>query len=104
MAITVMIAPIFYIYMSGTYLREEGLTQRTFLGNLGGSSTICKHRTLQHDTIKLECESGFVLDTSKTVFGVISNEFTFMGFCQQKTLDNKIIESGYQNCSASMDS
>ena len=90
MALSVMFAPIFYIYMSGTFLKEEGITQRTFLGNLGGSSTICKHRTLQHDTINLQCDDGFVLDTARTTFGVISNEFTFMGFCHQRNLDNKI--------------
>ena len=100
--VTIMILPIFYIYSTGQFFWQESLLKMTFLGNMGGTHMFCKHRRLEFTDVNLQCDRGFVLDTEHAVFGVISNEFLFMGFCHQSRIDKRIHEMGFHNCSNDM--
>lgn len=53
--------------------------------------------------MELKCGKDMVLDTRHTVFGVVSNEFKFFGFCTERALRKVIQERDYQSCSNHMD-
>lgn len=43
------------------------------------------------------------MDTKNAIFGVMSNEFIYNGFCKQSAIDVKIKQDNLQNCTAHMD-
>lgn len=56
---------------------------KTFLGNFGGSHTLCDHQRMKFEQLDIQCAPGMVLDTNSSQFGVISNEFKFFGYCTE---------------------
>jgi hypothetical protein len=44
-----------------------------------------------------------VIDAKKSLFGVVTNEFKFFGFCMEKELQREIESNNYQSCSRHMD-
>jgi len=50
--------------------------------------------------MNIECPIGSVVDTQKTIFGVISNEFPSFTWCNQVAMNPLIEAKGFQNCTA----
>lgn len=76
---------------------------KTFLGNFGGTHTVCDHQRLQFQFLDIHCDNGMVLNANRSLFGVISNEFKFFGYCTEKELEREIEQNSYQSCSRHMD-
>jgi len=73
--ISLFCLPLFYIYGSGSGLKgwKSFPVTRFTLGNLGGSSTMCKHQILARGHIRLFCPPTSVIDGNNAVFGLLSN-------------------------------
>jgi len=52
--------------------------------------------------MNIECPIGSVVDTQKTIFGVISNEFPSFTWCNQDAMNPLIEKNSFQNCTASI--
>lgn len=62
----------------------------------------CKQVRLSIGKVDMRCPPGTVLETDKSVFGVISNEFASFTYCHQDPIDAVIKDKGLQNCTAEM--
>lgn len=47
LCVTIILLPVFYMYMQGHFFQRDGLLYQTFLGNLGGTHMICEHQRLE---------------------------------------------------------
>lgn len=82
MMITLFSLPLFIIYG-----RHEGFKgwlsypiSRFTMGNLGGSSMMCKHKVLG-DKIRLFCPPNSEIDANNAQFGILSNQFESHEYC-----------------------
>lgn len=62
----------------------------------------CKQARLSLGRMEIKCPSGTVLETDKSLLGVISNEFASFTFCNQWIMDPIIQAKGHQNCTGNM--
>ena len=81
--ISLFCIPLFYIYGSGSGLKgwKSFPVTRFTLGNLGGSSTMCKHQILARGHIRLFCPPTSVIDGNNAAFGLLSNQFETHEYC-----------------------
>ena len=54
--ISIMVIPVFYIYITGSSLKQMSLVAQTYAGNLGATHMLCEHGQLEEGKISLQCE------------------------------------------------
>lgn len=105
LVIAMFCLPLYYLYGSNVGLSEwkSFPIMRFTMGNLGGANVVCKHSSLSHGFIKLQCSPNTQMDVRQAVFGVISNDFDSLDHCHQSSVDVELKLYGYANCTTLLD-
>lgn len=104
--ITLFCFPLYVYYGTGVGLKgwvSFNTMSRFTMGNLGGSSVICKHQMLTRGTLRLFCPPNSVIDARNIQYGVLSNQNEYHDQCHSKVVDEELSENGFTNCKSVLD-